>query len=211
MKNLILIGPPGAGKGTISKKLSEKYSIPHVSTGSLLRAEIKKQTELGKFIEERMDAGHFVTNEELMPLLEKRFKQDDVKKGVLLDGFPRTVDQISLADHVLDEISLVVHIHIDDDEIMKRMSGRCSCTKCGAIYNVNFIPPKVEGICDKCGADLYVRHEDSKEIVLERMRIYNETTAPVVEYYRNKEYFFEIDGKEDIEISLKAIDEALKK
>ncbi len=198
MKNIILIGPPGAGKGTLASKLSFKYDIPHISTGSLLRREMQRKTKLGNAIAERMVSGKYVTNEEIVPLLEKTLKADEMKNGFLLDGFPRTVDQIEITDNVVTNITLVIYIHVSDEEIVQRMSGRRTCSRCGAIYHMTDMPPKKEGVCDKCGGDLHTRSEDNPEVVLDRIKIYKETTAHVVEYYRNTDYFLEVDGTANI-------------
>ncbi len=199
MKNIILIGPPGAGKGTLASKLSLKYDIPHISTGSLLRREMQRKTKLGNAIAERMSSGQLVTNEELVPLLKTSLNSDEMKNGYLLDGFPRTVDQIQITDEIVKDITLVIYIHVSDEEIVQRMSGRRTCARCGAIYHMVAMPPKKEGVCDKCGGDLHRRSEDDPKVVLERIEIYKKTTAQVVEHYRETDCFLEVDGTANID------------
>ncbi len=210
MKKIILVGPPGAGKGTLAGKLSVKYHIPHISTGGMLRREMEKKTELGLTIADRMAKGELMTNEEMVPLLESSLNDKSVANGFLLDGFPRTVDQIEITDRVVDDITAVIYIHVSDEEIIRRMGGRRTCSQCGAIFHMTKLPPKVEGICDKCGGDLYVRHEDAPEVVLDRIRIYKETTAPVVDHYRQTDKFLEVDGSADIDATVAYVDSIIE-
>lgn len=196
--NLILLGPPGAGKGTQAKMLMEKYSIPQISTGDILRGAVKAGTEMGKKAKEYMDAGGLVPDEVVIGIINDRLKEDDCADGYMLDGFPRTVPQAEALDDVLadmgSKIDHVISIEVADDELVKRLTGRRTCSKCGAGYHVMFDPPKEEGKCDKCGGDLIQRDDDNVETVTNRLKVYKESTQPLIDFYQNKGLIRGIDG-----------------
>ncbi len=183
--NMVFIGPPGVGKGTHAGIVARKYGIPRISTGDIMREEIKKGTILGKEVKSYMDAGELVPDEIVIDILKKRISQDDCKKGFILDGFPRTLTQAEELERVTS-INLVVNMLASHRVIIERMTGRLTCRKCGAIYHVKNIPPKKDGICDKCGGELYHREDQSKEAVEKRLEIYEHRSKPLIEYYRNK-------------------------
>lgn len=201
---IILLGGPGAGKGTQAKLLKEHYNVPHISTGDILRANIKNNTELGKEAKKYIDQGLLVPDELVVHLIENRIAEDDCKKGYILDGFPRTIPQAKALDKVLesinDKIDIVVNIEVSDASIVKRMSGRRSCLKCGASYHTEHNPPKTEGICDVCGNELILRDDDKPETVANRLGVYHEETKPLIEYYTNKNMLVTIDGLRPIEV-----------
>lgn len=195
---LVLIGCPGAGKGTQAKMLSKKYDIAHISTGDLLREQIKKGTELGKKVSEIINAGGLVSDDIVSAMLAERIKADDCKKGYILDGYPRNVSQAEGLDSIVGSLDKVICYEVDDDVIVDRMSGRRSCPKCGKMYHVRYNPPKTEGICDDCGENLIQREDDNEETVLNRLKVYHETTAPVIDFYDNKGILLRTSGVGDI-------------
>lgn len=195
---LVLIGCPGAGKGTQAKMLSKKYDIAHISTGDLLREQIKKGTELGKKVSEIINAGGLVSDDIVSAMLAERIKADDCKKGYILDGYPRNVSQAEGLDSIVGSLDKVICYEVDDDVIVDRMSGRRSCPKCGKMYHVRYNPPKNEGICDDCGENLIQREDDNEETVLNRLKVYHETTAPVIDFYDNKGILLRTSGVGDI-------------
>ena len=203
--NLILLGGPGAGKGTQAKKLIDKFQIPQISTGDILRAAVKEGTEMGKKAKEYMDAGKLVPDEVVIGIIKDRLAQPDCKKGFILDGFPRTVPQAEALDKVLTALSSkidhVVSIDVDEEALVTRLTGRRTCKNaaCGQMFHITFSPPKKEGICDKCGSELYQREDDKAETVKNRIRVYFEQTAPLIEYYRRKGVLAEIDGGKPID------------
>lgn len=200
---LIMLGAPGAGKGTQAKKIAAKYDIPHISTGDIFRANIKNQTELGKKAKGYMDQGLLVPDELVLELVADRLVQDDTKNGFVLDGFPRTIPQATSLDETLEKINSSINYSIDvdvpDENIVKRMSGRRACVNCGATYHLVHIPPTVEGKCDKCNSDLILRDDDQPETVLKRLKIYHEQTQPLIDYYKNKGVLQSVDGTKPIE------------
>jgi len=206
---IILLGGPGAGKGTQAKLLKEHYNVPHISTGDILRANIKQNTELGIEAKNYIDQGLLVPDELVVHLIENRITEDDCKKGYILDGFPRTIPQAEALDKVLesinDQIDIVLNIEVSDDSIVKRMSGRRACLKCGATYHIDNNPPKVEGICDVCGTELVLRDDDKPETVANRLRVYHEETKPLIDYYTNKNMLVTIDGLRPIEVVTREI------
>lgn len=199
---LIMLGAPGAGKGTQAKKLVEKYDIPHISTGDIFRANIKQQTGLGKKAKEYMDQGLLVPDELVVDLVADRLQQDDCDKGFVLDGFPRTIPQALALDKELEkmstEIDRAINVHVPDENIVRRMAGRRACVDCGATYHLKHIPPKVENTCDYCGSQLILRNDDKEETVLKRLNIYHEQTQPLIEYYENKKVLLTVDGTKEI-------------
>ncbi len=190
--NLILLGGPGAGKGTQAKKLIDKYQIPQISTGDILRAAVKEGTPMGKKAKEFMDAGKLVPDEVVIGIVEDRLKQPDCKKGFILDGFPRTVPQAEALDKALanmgSKIDHVVSIDVDEEELVTRLTGRRTCKNaaCGQMYHIKFTPPKKEGVCDKCGSELYQRDDDNEATVRSRLATYNQATKPLIDYYSAK-------------------------
>ncbi len=201
--NIIFLGPPGAGKGTQAKILVEKYGIPQISTGDMLREHVKKGTELGKKAKEYMDKGQLVPDEIILSMVKERLSQPDAQKGFILDGFPRTVAQAEALDKMLEEmgrrIEFVLALIVPDDELVERLTGRRTCKNCGMMYHIKFKPPKVDNKCDVCGGELYQRPDDNEETVRNRLKVYHESTAPLIEYYKKKGVLFEIDGTKSIE------------
>lgn len=199
---IIMLGAPGAGKGTQAKMIAEKYSIPHISTGDIFRANIKEGTELGKKAKTYMDKGELVPDELVVDLVVDRVAKDDAANGYVLDGFPRTIPQAEALDAALDNIGEKVDFAIDvdvpDENIVKRMSGRRACVGCGATYHIEHVPPKKEGICDKCGGELILRDDDKPETVLNRLSVYHEQTQPLIEYYTKKGILKTVDGTVDM-------------
>ena len=195
---LIMLGAPGAGKGSQAKVLSDKYGIPHISTGDIFRANIKEGTELGKKAKEYMDQGLLVPDELVCDLVVDRIKQDDCKKGFILDGFPRTIPQAKSLDAALEQINeamdYAVDLEVDDEVIVERMGGRRACLECGATYHVVNMPPAKEGVCDRCGAKLVLRDDDQPETVKKRLSVYHEQTAPLIQYYKEKGILVQFDG-----------------
>ena len=211
--NLILLGPPGAGKGTQAAKIIEKYDIPHISTGDIFRANIKAGTELGKRAQEYMNKGQLVPDELVVEIATDRLKADDCQKGFLLDGFPRTVFQAEELDKFLaaqgKKIDHVLDIEVEKDEVMIRLIGRRVCKTCGASFHVVNIPPKQEGICDVCGAELVQRADDNEETAANRIEVYNNETKPLVDYYEKAGCIAHIDGAAGLENVFNAIVEVV--
>lgn len=191
---LILLGAPGAGKGTQAQKLVEKYSIPQISTGDLLRAAVADGTELGKQANEYMTAGKLVPDEVVIGLTEERLKKEDTANGFILDGFPRTVPQADKLGEITD-IDAVVNIDVDTSILVDRLTGRRTCKNCNSMYHMVFNPPKQEGVCDSCGGELYQRADDNTETVKSRLETYNENTAPLIDYYRGKGLLKDVEGQ----------------
>lgn len=195
---LIMLGAPGAGKGTQAKMIAEKYNIPHISTGDIFRANIKEGTELGKKAKSYMDAGGLVPDELVVDLVVDRVGQEDCKNGYVLDGFPRTIPQAESLDAALaktgDKVDYAINIEVPDQNIIDRMGGRRACVGCGATYHIVNIPPKKEGVCDKCGENLILRDDDKPETVKKRLEVYHEQTEPLIKYYKAKNAEVEIDG-----------------
>ncbi|RJS83559.1 adenylate kinase [Candidatus Bathyarchaeota archaeon] len=182
---IVMLGPPGAGKGTYASRLTEILGIPHISTGDMVREEIKKQTPLGKRIKEYSDRGILVPDEIIIKLLAERLKKQDCKDGFILDGFPRTINQAEALEKIA-KIDLVINLEVPDEIIITRLSNRLICGKCGAIYNLLTLKPKKEGICDKCGGKLYQRKDDRPEVIRERLKVYRKQTEPLIEYYTKR-------------------------
>lgn len=207
---LVLIGCPGAGKGTQAKMLSKKYDIAHISTGDLLREQIKKGTELGKKVSEIINAGGLVSDDIVSAMLAERIKADDCKKGYILDGYPRNVSQAEGLDSIVGSLDKVICFDVDDETIVDRMSGRRSCPKCGKMYHIKYNPPKSEGVCDDCEETLIQRADDNEETVLNRLKVYHETTAPVIDFYENKGILMRTNGVGDINEIFNNVTKALE-
>ena len=199
--NLILLGPPGAGKGTQAAKIIEKYEIPHISTGDIFRENIKEGTPLGKKAQEYMNRGELVPDSLVIEIATDRLTKDDCKEGFLLDGFPRTVEQAEALDKFLAEdgktVDHVLDIDVEADILMKRLTGRRVCKGCGATFHITNIPPKVEGVCDVCGEELYQRDDDTEETVANRIEVYNSQTKPLIDYYEKSGNISHLDGSVD--------------
>jgi len=199
---IIMLGAPGAGKGTQAKMIADKYGIPHISTGDIFRANIKNGTELGKKAKTYMDQGLLVPDELVVNLVVDRLGQADCAEGYVLDGFPRTIPQAEALDAALAKIGetmdYAVNIEVPDESIIKRMSGRRACVNCGATYHIVNIPPKVENKCDVCGSDLILRDDDKPETVKKRLDVYHEQTQPLITYYNGKKILVNVDGTLDM-------------
>ena len=195
--NLILMGAPGAGKGTQSAKISEKYHIPAIATGDILRGAIKAGTELGKAAKSYIDAGQLVPDSVVIGIIKEYLASDACKNGFILDGFPRSIPQAEALDEMGVQIDVVLSIEVADEKIVERMSGRRVCS-CGASYHVTYNPPKAENICDKCGAELYVRADDAAETVQNRLATFHAQTEPLKEYYSNKGLLVTVEGQEEV-------------
>lgn len=190
---MILLGPPGAGKGTMAVRIKEEKGIPHISTGDLFRAAIKNQTELGKKVKGILDAGDLVPDELTVALVQERLEQNDCANGFILDGFPRTIGQAdSLAEFA--PVDVVLNFTIEESEVVRRLSGRRMCKECGAGYHVEFIPPAEEGKCDKCGGELYTRPDDEEKSIRNRMEVYRKSTEPLIQYYQDKKLIRNVDA-----------------
>ncbi|MEM2087875.1 MAG: adenylate kinase [Thermoproteota archaeon] len=193
---MIIFGPPGSGKGTYSSRLAPRLGVPHVSTGDILRSEIASGTELGRSISNYVSNGKLVPDEVVNKVIEKRLSMDDCKKGFVLDGYPRTLQQAEFLNHVV-KIDFVINLNVPEEVLVRRISSRLVCRNCGAVYNRLTLKPKVEGICDKCGGELYQREDDKPEVVRERIKIYEREFAPLLEHYRKTgvvlDFFYEPD------------------
>lgn len=212
---IIMLGAPGAGKGTQAKKIAAKYAIPHISTGDIFRANIKNNTELGQKAKTYMDKGELVPDELVVDLIMDRFKEADCTNGYVLDGFPRTIPQAEALDKALsangESVDYAVNVEVPDENIINRMSGRRACVGCGATYHIQFNPTKVEGICDACGEKLILRDDDKPETVKNRLSVYHEQTQPLIDYYSKKGVLAEVDGTQSMENVFNAIVDVLGK
>lgn len=210
---IIMLGAPGAGKGTQAKMIAEKYGLPHISTGDIFRANIKNGTELGKEAKEYMDKGLLVPDELTVRLLLDRVAQDDCKNGYVLDGFPRTIPQAEVLDEKLSElgekVDYAINVDVPDENIVNRMSGRRACLNCGATYHIVSIPPKKEGICDVCASALVLRDDDRPETVQNRLKVYHEQTQPLIDFYEKKGVLRSVDGTFPMEEVFTAITKIL--
>lgn len=213
MLRVVLLGPPGAGKGTQAVRLVEKYEIPHISTGDIFRKNIKEGTELGKKAQEYMNAGALVPDELVVDLVKDRLQQDDCKNGFLLDGFPRTIFQAEKLDEFLSESNLkmdiVINLKVEKEALIKRLTGRRVCKDCGASYHIVNIPPKKEGVCDICGGELIQRKDDNIETVENRINVYEEQTAPLIGYYKEAGSLVDFDGEASLDEVFDAIVQAI--
>ncbi len=210
---LILLGPPGAGKGTQAESIKEAYNLIHISTGDIFRKNMKENTPLGVKAKEYVDKGQLVPDEITIAMVEDRLSQEDVREGFLLDGFPRSTSQAEALDDIMMElgskIDKVINIEVDKNILVDRVVGRRICKECGATYHVRSNPPKQAGICDKCGGELYQRADDTEETVAKRISIYEEETLPLVEYYTEKGNLFTVDGTLGIDTVFGKIQKAL--
>lgn len=201
--NIILMGLPGAGKGTQASEIVKKFPIPHISTGDMFRKAIKDETDLGKEAKSYMDRGELVPDEVTVGIVKERISEDDAKKGFLLDGFPRTIDQAESLSQIMSEldreIDAVINIEVPEEELMNRLTGRRICEKCGTTYHLVFNPPEVDGICDIDGGKLYQREDDNPETVSNRLSVNVKQSKPILEYYNNKGVLKNIDGSKDID------------
>ena len=206
---IIMLGAPGAGKGTQAKKIADKYQIPHISTGDIFRANIKEGTELGKKAKSYMDQGLLVPDELTLDLIMDRFQNPDCANGYVLDGFPRTIPQAEALTEALEKngesIDYAINVEVPDENIVTRMSGRRACLACGATYHVVYAPTKVEGICDRCGEKLVLRDDDKPETVKKRLDVYHSQTQPLIDYYTKQGKLVEVDGTQSVDAVFAAI------
>ena len=210
---IIMLGAPGAGKGTQAKKIAEKYQIPHISTGDIFRANIKGGTELGMKAKTFMDQGMLVPDEITIGMLMDRIGQEDCINGYVLDGFPRTIPQAESLTKALAErgekVDYAINVDVPDEHIINRLSGRRACLGCGATYHITFNPPVKEGICDTCGQELVLRDDDKPETVKKRLDVYHQQTQPLIDYYKNAEVLAEVDGTQPMDAVFQGIVEIL--
>lgn len=200
---ILLMGPPGAGKGTQAERLIETYGIPQISTGDMFRAAVKEQTPLGLEAKKYMDNGQLVPDAVTVGIVKERLAKDDCKKGFILDGFPRTTSQAVSLDAILQDLEIklngVVNIAVPDEELVRRTTGRQICRSCGATYHITFKPSKKAGVCDKCGGALYQRDDDKMETVKKRLSVYAAQTKPLIDYYKNSNLYIEINGAREMD------------
>ena len=210
---IIMLGAPGAGKGTQAKKIAAKYGIPHISTGDIFRANIKNGTELGKKAKTYMDQGLLVPDELVVDLVVDRVNQDDCENGYVLDGFPRTIPQAEALTEALEKmgqkVDFAIDVNVPDENIVKRMGGRRACVTCGATYHMVYAPTKKEGICDTCGGELILRDDDKPETVTKRLSVYHEQTRPLISFYADKHVLYTVDGTQNMEQVFEAITKIL--
>lgn len=206
---IIMLGAPGAGKGTQAKKIADRYQIPHISTGDIFRANIKNGTELGKKAKSYMDAGNLVPDSLTLELVMDRIAQEDCKNGYVFDGFPRTIPQAQALKEALETIGQTIDYAIDievpDENIVNRMGGRRACVACGATYHILFAAPQVEGKCDRCGGELTLRDDDKPETVKKRLHVYHEQTQPLIDFYKQEGCLVTVDGTKDVDEVLQSI------
>ena len=212
---IIMLGAPGAGKGTQAQMIADKYKVPHISTGDIFRANIKNGTELGMEAKKYMDQGLLVPDELTVKILLDRVAKEDCKDGYVLDGFPRTIPQAEVLDKALAErgesIDYAVDVDVPDENIVKRMSGRRACLSCGATFHLDLVPPKEEGICDSCGKELVLRDDYKEETVLNRLKVYHDQTQPLIQFYKNKGVMQAVDGTKSMQEVFDAIVAILEK
>lgn len=217
MKNIMFIAPPAAGKGTQAELVVQKYHIPHISTGDILRDISKEESEIGHYVFETLAGGRLVKDEITYQLIEARLKRDDCRNGFIIDGFPRTINQAIEYDKILDKlgynIGRVIYINISEKTLEKRITGRRICEDCKTIYNINdqSSTPQVESICDNCGGKLYQRNDDNLASFQTRYKMYQEKTEPILEHYRNQNVLYEVNGEDTVENVFKSIDEIISK
>ena len=212
---ILLMGPPGAGKGTQAEKLIREYGIPQISTGDMFRAAVKSGTALGKEAKSYMDKGALVPDSVTVGIVKERLAQDDCKKGWILDGVPRTTAQASALDAILHDLGIqltaVLDFNVNRDDLVKRVSGRLVCRQCGASFHKEFRPPKQEGVCDNCGGELYQRADDNEVTVRERLAVYDTSTKPLIDYYKVSGRYYEINGDQSMDKVFADVQAALKK
>jgi adenylate kinase len=206
---LVLLGPPGAGKGTQAKRLAEKLGVPHISTGDILRQQVKEDTDLGRQAKGIMDKGLLVPDELVAKMLDERFNNPDIKKGFILDGYPRTLPQAYSLDEILKSkglaVDLVVYLDSSDEVIIKRLTGRLVCSKCGANFHITNMPPKVKGVCDSCLGSLYQRSDDNETTVRKRLEVYKQQVASLIEYYKKAQKLESLNADLGAQVVLKQI------
>ncbi len=202
---LILLGAPGAGKGTQAEVISEKYNIPTISTGNIIRAALKNGTQMGLKAKAYIDSGRLVPDDVVIGIIKERLAEDDCQNGFILDGFPRTIPQAQALDDMNVAIDAALSLEVSDREIVKRMSGRRVCEKCGASYHTEYKKPKTEGICDGCGAPLIIRKDDEPDTVLDRLDIYHKQTEPLKSYYKNQGKLITVEGQPRVEDTTKLV------
>lgn len=212
---IIMLGAPGAGKGTQAKMIADQYKIPHISTGDIFRANIKNGTELGMEAKKYMDQGLLVPDELTVKILLDRVAKEDCKKGYVLDGFPRTIPQAEVLDKALekigDKIDFAIDVDVPDENIVKRMLGRRACLSCGATYHMEHVPPQKEGVCDRCGKELVLRDDDREETVLNRLKVYHDQTQPLIQFYKEKGVLQTVDGTKPMQEVFDSITAILEK
>ncbi len=212
--NLILLGLPGAGKGTQAKKLSKKYGIPHISTGDIFRNKIKNNTELGKIAKKAMDSGGLVPDEITNKIVRERLKKDDCTEGFILDGFPRTINQAEALEKMLEKMNetlgLAIYIKVAREELIKRLTLRRTCSNCGATYHLDYNPPKEEGICDKCGGELIQRSDDTEEVVKDRLEVNQDNLMELLDFYEERNKLTTVKSHASIDEVFKKIDNIVK-
>jgi len=212
---LIFLGPPGAGKGTQAAVISKRFGIAHISTGDILRENVSKKTDLGIQAQKYMEAGQLVPDDVIVAMVESRLQEKDCQAGFILDGFPRTVVQAEALDKLLEKLDIeldgIIYFDVPDEVVVKRLSGRRICKSCGAIYNIHSQPPKKDGVCDLCGGELYQRSDDEESVVMNRLKVYKELTAPLISYYENSDKFIKVDASRDSSVVVEAIVEAVRK
>ncbi|MEI6079163.1 MAG: adenylate kinase [bacterium] len=209
MRSVVLLGAPGSGKGTLAIKLKNTWNVPHISTGDMFREAVKENSPMGQKASEYMKSGQLVPDDITIGIVDERFSKSDVKKGFILDGFPRTIKQAQALDEILakNEIKLssVILLNVDEKKIVKRITGRRTCSKCGSIYHVENMPPKIPNVCDKCGSALTQRKDDTEEVVKERLIAYNEQTAPLINFYKKKNILAEVDASSSPEYMVEQV------
>lgn len=205
---LVLLGAPGAGKGTQADFISAKLHIPTISTGNLLRDAMKNGTEIGKLVAAKMDGGKLVPDEMIINLVKERVAQDDCREGVILDGFPRTLEQAKALDAIM-HVDAALSIEVCDDEVEQRMQGRRICTQCQTTYHVEDNPPRVDAVCDKCGGELVIRKDDTREVVYKRLLVYHKETEPIKAYYRARGILHEVRGQKELKRTTALVFESL--
>lgn len=212
---VIFLGPPGAGKGTQAAKIREKYVVAHISTGDILRANVKEGTELGRKAKEFMNAGKLVPDTVIIDMMRDRLQEPDCANGFILDGFPRTVPQAEALDRLLGDLELKLDasilFNVDDEIVVERLSGRRMCRQCGTIYHATFHPTKVEGVCDACGGEIYQRDDDREEVIRNRLSVYHDQTAPLIDYYREKGLLKDVDASGSSDAVLEVLESSCSK